>query len=454
MIVPLAISAWLYLLAAAFIAMGWVMTFRMTPESKRPQILRWLYAWSAKGLLLPLVIWALMNFGISLTLQPFMPDIQAAQNNGRPWFPEWLRVTAMGLFVISSYWAAATLAWVLVNADRGLDPEPRKDLRALAFTCAAGLGIPALLMALIGGWPWLGLAAALILGPLAGYAPAIIQAKKLPPMYARAIARMKFGKYAEAEWEIIRELEKCEDDFDGWMMLAELYATRFNDIAEAERTVLEVCGQPQLSPSQFSVALHRLADWHLKIASDPVSAKRALQKIVDRFPGTHLARMALLRLNQLPATPDQYRHQQTPKPIPLPALSDELDRLNLPAPPAMDRKQAAQTADSCVELLKKDPNDVPVREELARTLAEHLEQPDLGLEQLRLLLNMPDQPDNKRAEWLSLTAAWNIRYRHDIEAGRRFLERVISEFPTSPQAFAARRRLVVLGQATPGEQRA
>ena len=52
------------------------------------------------------------------------------------------------------------------------------------------------------------------------YGPSILHVKPTPPMYARAIARMKFGKYSEAELEIIRELEKCEDDFEGWMMLA------------------------------------------------------------------------------------------------------------------------------------------------------------------------------------------------------------------------------------------
>src|SRR5436853_4352969 len=98
-------------------------------------------------------------------------------------------------------------------------------------------------------------------GPMAGYAAAVLHRRQTPPMYARAIARIKFGKYTEAEWEIIRELEKAENDFEGWMMLAELYANQFTDLAEAERTILEICDQPKLSPSQLSVALHKLADW-------------------------------------------------------------------------------------------------------------------------------------------------------------------------------------------------
>src|SRR5205823_4090341 len=121
----------------------------------------------------------------------------------------------------------------------------------------------------------------------------------------RAIAKMKFGKYTEAEWEIIRELEKSEDDFEGWMMMAELYANHFHDLAEAEQTILEICDQPRTTLPQLSIALHRLADWHLKLACDPDAARRALQMICDRARGTHLARMAQLRLQQLPATAEE-----------------------------------------------------------------------------------------------------------------------------------------------------
>lgn len=290
----------------------------------------------------------------------------------------------------------------------------------------------------------LGIAAAIILAPLAAYAPGIIQPNKMPPLYARAIARMKFGKYKEAEWEIIRELEKSEDDFEGWMMLAELYATRFNDLAEARRTILEICDQPKLNASQLSVALHRLADWQLKLGSDPGGARKSLQTIVDRLPGTHLARMAALRLNQIPATVEQWRRQQAPSPIPLPALGDASMALEQQPAESLNRKDAAALANRLVEQLKTDANDVAAREQLARIFTNSLERSDLGLEQLRLLLNMPEQPDRKRAEWLGLTAAWLLKHQHDAATGRRTLERIIEEFPASPQAFAARHRLVLM----------
>src|SRR5262249_34976845 len=106
-----------------------------------------------------------------------------------------------------------------------------------------------------------------------------------------------------------------------------------------------------------------------------------------------------------------------------------------------DPEEAAGLANEQVAVLQGDPNDVGAREKLARLLAEQLRQPDQAIEQLALLLNLPDQPDMKRAEWLALTATWHLHYRRDEHTGRRALERLIQEFPESPLAFAARRRL-------------
>lgn len=434
----------LLVLGAASVAAAWVLSCALTPERRRPQRRRGLLVWSAKGLLVPLAIWTLMNLGLSWNLQPFMPQVQAAQNSGSDWFPAYLRVVAVGLFIICSYWTAVTLAWTVVEAGDGAEGESRAQFKALCLTCLIAMVVPALIILFFGGWAMLGLAGIALLSPMAGYGATFLHTRKIPPMYARAVARMKFGKYSEAEWEIIHELEKCEDDFEGWMMLAELYANQFNDLREAERTILEICGLPRTTPSQLSVALHRLAEWQLQRAGDPAAARRALQMICDRLPGSHLAHMAQLRMNQLPATAAELRQQQSGAPIPLPALGDSIDREPAPPESALQQRQATDAANACVETLKLDPNNVPARERLARLFAERLDQPDLGIEQATLLLEMPDQPDARRAEWLGLIAAWHIRYRQDLETGRSILERVIREFPQSPQALAARRRLNLL----------
>jgi hypothetical protein len=421
-------------------AAGW-MTCQLEPEARRQPLLRWLASWFGKGLIIPLALWMVMNLGISWNLQPFMPQIQAAQNSGASWLPAYLRVVANGLFIASSYWAAVTLGWALYFAYRRAAGDELANFRSLAFTCLCGMLIPALIALLLGGLPFAGLAAALILAPLAGYAPETIRPPKTPPMYARAVARMKFGKYGEAEWEILKELEKSEDDFEGWMMLADLYASHFNDLREAERTILEICDQPRTTPSELAVALHRLADWHLKIAGDPVAARRALGLIRTRLPGTHLAHMAELRSRQLPLTAAELAEQRVAKPIPLPPLGDTLDERPVENASPDDQTTALEMAKACVKQLELDPNHVAAREKLARLLAERLDQVERGLEQLSLLLNMPDQSESKKAEWLSLTAAWHIKYRQDPAAGHRILERLVREYPDTPQAFAAQRRL-------------
>lgn len=435
---------WLGLLGTVFVTVPWTLTVRLTPEEKRERVKRWLTSWSLKGLLMPMALWAIMNVGLTWALQPFMPEVQAARLRGGNWFPEYVDVVGNGAFVVSSYWSAVTLGWVLISALRNVDDAQRKEFRGLAITCSLVLGIPAVIIGVTGGLLVAGLAATLLLAPMAKYGREILQPRRLPPMYARAIARIKFGKYAEAEWEIIKELENWEDDFEGWMMLADLYANKFNDLSEAERTILQVCDQPKVTPSQLSIALHRLSEWQLRFLPDPAAARRTLQLICERLKGTHLAYMAQLRLNQLPASAFELRERQTAQTIPLPALGDQLD-LPVPAAP-MDKGKATSLANACVEQLKQNPDNVMAREKLARTFAEHLNKAPLGIEQIQLLLDMPNRSETEKAGWLGLIAAWQIKYCNDLDAATGFLERLVREFPNSVQALAARRRLELIGR--------
>jgi len=435
----------LLVLSCAFAATGWFLAYRLAPARDSRTTRAWLWPWSVKGLLVPLGLWALMNVGLSWRLQPFMPEVQMAQYRGGNWFPEFLIAQADGLFIVSSFWCAVTLAWALGRVGVSLEGDARSSFNSLCWTCLLGMMVPALIILWIGGWYAFGLAATFIFAPAAGYTPTLLHPKQVPPMYARAIARLKFGKYTEAEWEIIRQLEKCEDDFEGWMMMADLYANHFNNVAQAEQTILEICDQPKTTPTQLAIALHRLADWHLKITGDPQAARRALQMICDRLPGGHLAHMATLRLNQLPSTAEELRQQQSRKPIPLPAARIAPKPALTPAAPALDQEQVVDLAHAYADQLKREPNNVSAREKLARLLAERLNQADEAIGQLSLLLNLPDQPDTKRAEWMSLIASWHLKHRQDSEAGRHMLERLVREFPQSTQAQTARRRLDNLG---------
>jgi len=434
----------LSILGTIFVVGAVGLVYRLTPPFRRRQTLFWLLFWSIKGLVLPFALWAVMNIGLSWNFQPFMPSIQAAQNAGISWFKPYFRYLGYGSFIVSSYWAAITLVWALIKARAGLEPQQRSDFKGVCWTSCIGMSLPAIVMILLGGWPLVGFAVMAMVVPIVSYAPTILQPAKTKPIYARAVAKIKFGKYKEAEWEIIRELEKHEDDFEGWIMMAELYATQFRDLSEAEATVLEICEHPSTNRAQFAIALNRLADWYLKLADDPDAARRALQIICDRHPGTHVARIAQLRIKQLPSSQAELREQRNVMPIPLPALGDSMDHISTSQEQRLDRDTAVQMANDCVEKLKADPNNVPARVKLARIFAERLDKPDLGIDQLTLLLDLPDQEESMRAEWLGLIAAWHIKYREDVETGRRMLERVVAEFPHTPQALAARRRIQLL----------
>ncbi|PYJ57564.1 MAG: hypothetical protein DME24_18795 [Verrucomicrobia bacterium] len=110
----------------------------------------------------------------------------------------------------------------------------------------------------------------------------------------------------------------------------------------------------------------------------------------------------------------------------------------------MSPSEVKALADKCVEKLRKNPNDATARERFAILLAEQLGQVDLAIEQLELLLAMPDPPEQKAAEWLALVAAWRMKYQQNWDAAKLGLKRLIQLYPQTPQAFAAQRRLSLM----------
>src|SRR5258707_1903052 len=126
-------------LGSAFVLATGIMVPRLTPEHRRRQGRRWLFSWFVKGLALPVLLWMVMNLGVSWTLQPFMPEVQAAQIAGDPWFPIFLGVVGSGIFIVGSYWSALTLGWVALRVSKGLEGEQRADFKGLCVTCSMAL---------------------------------------------------------------------------------------------------------------------------------------------------------------------------------------------------------------------------------------------------------------------------------------------------------------------------
>jgi tetratricopeptide (TPR) repeat protein len=410
-------------------------------------------SWAARGLGIPVLLWTTLNTGLSSWMPPLMPVVHRARDTGGDWVPLLLAVLGPSLMVVGFFWGAATLGWLLALTP--LKSVNRADFRTVCVFWALLLSPLAWFLVSRAGVSGVGPALLAWLWPVTHFTLPLIQTEKPLPSYSRAVAKIKFGKYADAEWEVLKELEKCSDDVEGWLMLAELYAVHFHDLPEADRTIIELCDQPNVSGAQIALALHRLADWHLKLADDPRGARRAMEAICLRLPGSYFAREAQQRLCRLPATREELRELRQPKPLRLPALSDALDEPADQPAPEVSPEEATRHLNQLIARLRQDPNDVPTREKLARLLAEQLQKTDVAIEQLELLLALPGQPEFKMAEWLSLMAAWRLR-RGETAAAIPILERLVHDYPQSSQAFAAQRRLYLLGmeerlrRASPG----
>jgi hypothetical protein len=399
---------------------------------------RWFWLWYLKGVATPIGIWILFGAGGL----PGLPSLLGQTQPGI--LGSALEASAVGIIVISSYWAAVTVGWLLVTLAGRIPDENLSRWRQQMLVWSVPLLLVGGLFVHVAGWKWAGLIATLCLLPLAHGTMPFLVVEKVIPQYAAAVGKMKLGRFDDAEWEIIRQLEECEDDFQGWMMLAELYACHFHDLPGAVQTVRELCNQPNITPSDVGVAMHKLADWHLKLADDPYAARQALEEICRRYPGSHLDRMARMRIEQIPATPEALRASRTPRVIALP--NSKVIKDSAPEAPerGLTREDAIALMNDCVARLQTEPNDVVTRERFARLLAERLSRPDLAIEQVELLIAMAEQPPARQAGWLRLMADWQLRILRDTDAGCRTLRTLVEDFAGTPEAFEAQRRLMVI----------
>ena len=78
------------------------------------------------------------------------------------------------------------------------------------------------------------------------------------------------------------------------------------------------------------------------------------------------------------------------------------------------------------------------------TLAEYALATDLGIDQLRLLIDLADPSEEQKAKWLAQIAAWHLHLQKNEEKFKAALDEIIRDYPQTAQAFAAQRRLYLL----------
>ncbi len=390
--------------------------------------------WTAKSLVVPLLLWCGWN-SLAL-LGPARGWIPLLPWSGGDPVVAFLGGTGWGLFWAVLVWGAFTLAWLFPRMIRSI--RHHDEFAALAWLVG---GVSALLLAgavVLRSW---GLALLISAGGLAVLFHWSIPLIHRPrPSYTRAIGRIKRGHYAEAEEEVIRQLEEKADDYDGWMMLAELYAERFDQLNEAEQTVRELCDQPGWSPFDIARAFTRLAQWQIDQGNNPAAARAALSEILRRCPGTPFARTAEHRLRQLPVDEADLAERRQPRMIRLNALCEEDGGVTS----EVGRLAAQIEAGTLRKRLEGNPTDGSTRLRLARLLAERLGQIEAARIQLRLLRESPEAAPGRHAEALAAEASWELRLLHRETPARHLLSRLLRDHPGTPQAWAARRQLEIL----------
>lgn len=344
-----------------------------------------------------------------------------------------LNTVAVGGWVVASYWSAFTMAWLLCKNFRRV---VRREFFIIAVVWTVALLPFAIWFIAAQGVACAGLGLMMWLFPVTcvGSAFLVSASEKARPAYAAAYTKLNYGRTVEAECEIIEQLEKCEDDYEGWMLLAEVYAMRHRDLDVAEKTVLDLCDQPGLRPDQVAAALHKLADWHLRINDDPLAARQVMDEIIRRLPGTDAAQQAQERKDRIPESRETWLLRKRP--------ATHEDDLPSAEEPPMIQSPPADPGQELAEQLRINPDDVPTRERLAHQLAGRGRIDD-ALEQMLVLLARGDCPPQQRAEWLRTMAQWEfIAYRR-AEA-RKWLEQLVRECPDTPQARSAVNRLQLM----------
>jgi hypothetical protein len=395
------------------------------------------WSWFWQGLVFPVLAWGVANVGFGERFPALVPQIVDARAGNQPWFGLWFGWFVVGCIFIGIHWTSVTYVWLVTRVVEAAEDKRECGATLLVFglfgSAVAGV------MLYHAGWIYAGAAVSLAFLPMVHFTIDLAEKGSPRPSYSKAIGKLKFGKYSDAEWEVISQLEKSENDFEGWMILAELYAKQYRNMEDAARVVLEVCKSPETQPFQISMACHKLADWQLEVEENPAGARAALELLGRLAPGTHFARMAEQRLRQIPRSVEEFDESRKPKVIRLPVLREEAEEG--PRVSAGPRSEAAAEANRLSEKLTENPNDIEARQKLAVVLAEKLGKVELAVEQLRLLIELPDPEPEAKAKWLARIASWEFHRDKDSEKFCAALREIIRDYPRTSQAFAAQRRL-------------
>ena len=273
------------------------------------------------------------------------------------------------------------------------------------------------------------------------------------PFYSIANAKRKRGLYQEAVAETRRQLTRFPNDYDGVMLLAAIQAENLQDLSAAENTLNNFCAQAKSPDQHVAAAWTQLADWHLKLGIDVDSARAALQKIIDHFPGTEFSLRAEQRMAHLVETEKHLLAQHDRERIVVPEGVHNLglrDSTNTIKPVEID---PGKLAEAHLKHLAAHPHDSDVREKLAIIYARDFKRLDLATMELTTLINESRHSPRQIAGWLNLLANFQVDLGADIATVRDTLQKIVASFPDLPLAQVTQRRLARLESEFKGQNR-
>ncbi len=302
------------------------------------------------------------------------------------------------------------------------------------------IGIVSVVLAVI----WTPHIANLVASPLTNLFDGGSERAERKPFYSIANAKRKRGLYQEAVAETRKQLARFPNDYEGILLLAALQAENLQDLSGAENTLNNFCAHAKSADQHVASAWTQLADWHLKLGQDVDSARAALQKIADHFPGTEYSLRAEQRMAHLVETEKILLAQHNRERMVVPEGVHNLglqDSMRTIRPPEIE---PGKLAEAHLKHLAEHPHDSDIREKLALIYARDFKRLDLATMELALLINEPRHSSRQIGAWLNMLANFQIELGADIATVRDTLQKIVDNFPDLPLAQVTQRRLARL----------
>lgn len=333
--------------------------------------------------------------------------------------------------------------WIATAVILGILLFTGGSIRGLGWAGAFVGPIAAAAFGVVLGIIWAPHLGALIAKPFTSFYDGGDTELEVRPFYSIARAKQKRGDYPEAIAQIQKQLERFPEDYEGWMLLAEIYGNNLKDNSKAQDCLAEILRHKDHAPRNIAFTLNRSADWHLAHASDREAARAALEEIIRRFPESEFAHAAEQRVAHL--TTGQMLADQRARPtIQLTHHDENIGLKGEIADPRPPSEEPAAAATRLIQHLQEYPNDVDSREQLATIYADHYARMDLATDQLEQLINSPGATPKEITHWLNMLVDFHIRVDQDRPAAQAALRRIIELFPGTAVAGLADSRLAYL----------